>query len=365
MLSALGGDMRNRLSLALLVFLLSVSWSSALAQAQTPTPTPFVIPPTVTPVPIGGGFGQNGSFWICTLFQDAAAWYCKPTNNGNFSVSTSVQVIGSGDSKLKNEYHKLVVPTNVTAVTLFCAYGYTGGEAHTNAIFGGHTQTVGGSASALTRFGTWSQTQSIGSTIYGGSRGTGGSAVNHWTTHVQTFPAGIGVLETQQSGIGFFTSANATGFTGIGGVQYAAFAEAVIQCQVQSYSTDNGFPQNWVDERTPTPVPTLTPVPTATPFGWGGTAQPWDAPPVWPTPVAVAVTTGLTPGSRACNTIVPAFTFGPYTVFGYELGASWSAIQVCNTETTFAWNVLGFNFGAYIALIVAIGAIGLLYSRMR
>jgi alpha/beta superfamily hydrolase len=52
-------------------------------------------------------------------------------------------------------------------------------------------------------------------------------------------------------------------------------------------------------------------------------------------------------------------------VFGYELGASWSAIQVCNTETTFAWNVLGFNFGAYIALIVAIGAIGLLYSRMR
>lgn len=351
-----------RLAYLLFAVILATSPLVVFAQTSTPTPTPFSVPATPTKVPNGNPTGLNGAWQVCTLYQLGTAWACKYLNNGRFSVGSFAIATGSGNTMIDDQYHLVIVPPSVVSADLYCVYGYQQGRSHTSATMSGGTQSVGGSD--LNRTGGWGPSSQANSyTIYHAHQGTTTAAINAWAAYVKDLPINDAA---RNLGWGMRTNSSATGWTGVSGVPQTAYAMSVIECQVLYYSTTvGGLPQQWQDEYppTPTPIPTITLTPT--PIGWGGTAQPWPNAIPWSTPIAVPVTIGVSPGTRVCNTIIPTFTFGPYSIFGYDLGASWSAVQVCNSEFSFSWTIFGVDFGAYLTVIVAIGAIGLLYSRLR
>lgn len=338
----------------LLVLVVAVLPASAV-MAQTPTPTPFAIPATPTWIAPGNP-GVNGVWTICTNYQGAGNVYsCQYLNNGMFSLVNAVTSIGGGDIQGATNYSMLIVPSDVVSVDLYCVYSFASDRAHPNATTNGGTSSAGGSN--INRSGSWAYSQGTGYTIYHAHRGTTTTQISAWGTYVQNYPI---AQSDYQSGFSFRTTTSAIGYTGLSGQQYAAYAQAVIQCQVLYYST-GGLPVPWVDENPPTPTPSNTLTPTPTNIG----AIVWPSASPWAVATPVPVTIGVTPGVRACNTILPAFTFGPYTVFGYSLGTSWSAVEVCNTEMSFSWNVMGYDFAAWTGILVAISVIGLFYSRMR
>jgi hypothetical protein len=116
---------------------------------------------------------------------------------------------------------------------------------------------------------------------------------------------------------------------------------------------------------TPTPYPTSTPVTTPTP--WLGaintpvpfaTTIPWVA---TPEPIDF----GSSPNDEVCYTLIPGFSYGPVTFFGYEFGIEWLYQELCVTEYTLSWTVFGINYGTWATALMLVGAIGILYSRMK
>lgn len=83
-------------------------------------------------------------------------------------------------------------------------------------------------------------------------------------------------------------------------------------------------------------------------------------------PIAPVTTTfGITSGTESCTVLIPYFTFGPYTVFGYVLEFTIDTYELCITEQTLSLQFLGFDFGAWITILISIGGIGIMYSRFK
>lgn len=166
-----------------------------------------------------------------------------------------------------------------------------------------------------------------------------------------------------------------------------------VMAQTQRLCIDNdGHPECWLDENAsslrmaceinafwkgsqvylpPTPkvgdgAPLATRIPgagLATPVAWvpapnWGIVQPWVS---TPSPVDLEVE----PIDSVCTVVIPAFSFGPFTLFGYVLESAWDSVEVCTDTYAVSLQWLGIDFGLWLIALTVIGAVGILYSRLK
>jgi hypothetical protein len=126
----------------------------------------------------------------------------------------------------------------------------------------------------------------------------------------------------------------------------------------------NCYVDSWTGPYIP-PTPTPTPFFTATPWWFTlPTPVPWLTPAPWVmTPEPGDFFTE--PGVETCYVIFPARSFGPITVFGYDIGFAWDAYEFCVTEVDLTLSFLGFEFGSIFVTLLLVSGFAVLFARIR
>jgi hypothetical protein len=333
----------------------------------TPTKTPPPVPNLPTPNPTPDGGGAN-TVWFCLY---TVGGYTRCTWGDSFFSYVFVQdEIGYPSSEISDKYILVIPPPNTQTLELDCTYTTQGdrpsGAQHVLQATIGETSAYLTSLPArhlITRSND--DVRELGFYTYYGNIDLG--ADKNWTLWTTKPAEGLGTLTPSNfAHIRVYLSA---GCVSCNEANPVTWINTGFGCVVHSLKDKqnvvrqpNQHPVTWP---TATPVPVL-PTATVCYIGCGelGGGNPWATPPPWsvtPQPGEF----GTTPGATTCNTIIPSFNWGPYSVFGYELGFGWAATTICATENAFAWQLFGIDFGAWAGGLLLVSAVSMIYSRLK
>lgn len=278
---------------------------------------------------------NDWSNWICLPMEDGLLYLAIEADNFN-------RVGESG------AWMTVVTPDDVVGWTMDCAW-----------MMSRHGLTLGKIRLAMGPSGTFpgefllNDQDVAGGGLYAvTSLGVEGSLRQDWDDNVTTFPPTI-VNATSQLGNRFNMQLEYT--MGTSGQQ---FYSADIACSLQSVLQ---YENNETVEYAQPP---------------GGWNPLWNVPDIganngysptaWtPAPSQTATfSVGDTFGA-ACTPIIPNFSWGPYDVFGYTLQIDIPLYEICTQPKAVSLAFLGIDFGSYILVVLSLGAIGVLYSRLK
>lgn len=373
---------RGRLPLlsciAFFIILLSLLALGKIASAQTPTPAatayPTNTPWELGPTPTWGG--PVGPVWICYGYREGPSTIAPICTWGDY-FEFNLEAVSGEYNALVHDPARASEPVANPMIMAFIAPVGTSKLQVTCSTYATHFRISGSSGGSVASYYTTNPSVP-GVTVEGGNLHTNGAVGEYLHTQTITFTA----VSTLPSDLIFdsedlidyprvqahVSAAAARKFEGGMWVTYASFVQLRMACQVDKLRNAGVWydpPTPVVGDATPTPGGP-TPTPGGGLSGWPTlSAVAWSVTP-WAVPVAThPATLGLVEGTPECTTLIPAFSWGPYTVLGYELAMSVTEYELCTTDTVVSLEWLGVNFGAYLAILAGIGGIGILYSRLK
>lgn len=285
--------------------------------------------------------GVSSSPALINVSTTYTGWICHDLSDG--IVYLGSQNDGVSTNTTTYTYLRFGVGEDVVGFTMDCAYSgakYVGSAQKIQAL-GNANITVNGGISQVGSTFTGSATVEVLSSDLAGA----GRAI--WDSQmIAPFAVPAGTTNTDGFWLHSYTSV---------GTSTSHFADNEIACSIQSVLTYDG--STTVEHLRPGLGWDYVP-PTPTPVSGGTfTSTTWTS-----TPETVEI--GLMSGSESCYVLLPAFTFGPYTVFGYELEAGWDDYELCVTSHDLSLVVYGVDYGALVLVVVSLGAFGILFSRL-
>jgi hypothetical protein len=378
--------MRWMVFCTIIVLLHIIGGASAHAQTQipptatnTPTPTPTNTPvpgtPTPTPVNLGGlatpvptptsSGGQSNTVWGCRYVVGTPP-FC--TWGTEFSWFLAVEDPPQSGTTAETRYLFIVAPVNAEAIDYSCSFVAT---AHRGAS---QSLTVRmGEASGFLGGGRVDRIMTYDSQLNGVMSDTYATTVylisptGTWADW-SVIPSGTNVDVTDY--IQIRVAASMLSYTP---EQNKPLSEVNVgfACTVSKIYYKDGT-ENLPNSNPQYDFPTVTPTPSGSPTpltcyigcGEGFVNQPWNTPVAW-VHIPAEIEFGSTPVSTTCYTLIPALAFGPYTIFGNEIGIEIPYFELCNSSYSIAWKLFDINFGAWATALLMVGAVGLLYSRFK
>lgn len=363
----------------MLVLLHVIGATSAHAQTATPTPTatatatattnPFGLLPTPIATPVVAD--HNSVTWICRVIIGVAADLkdCVWGNEASWFIFASDPSTGGTTSSNRNLI--IIPPFNSKSVDFECSWvaegkrgsSFSGGGeiGESSSFLVGNNQSTG-----MYDVGT----DSAGDHIMSGSdfrrvvvsRTDPAGAWEDWSV----LPSGavLDTLDYPRIKVSAIMLASTTRMSNISGGLACFIHEITFEDLV--VATPPANPQFQIP--TNTPGPTGSPTPLTCYIGCGeGTPMannPWATPMPWVSTPQVG-TFETIPGATTCYVFIPAFGWGPYTVFGYALGFSWADFELCAQENSVSWILFDINFGVWATGLLLVSAVGVLYSRLK